>query len=183
MIFNPSDQRAALSLELNLSNRFFGVLESGYSRMRSFKPPNSFEYINRGVYVRTGLEYNLLHRMLRQEAIFLGIAYGQAFFAHEIFYLVNDPYWGIRDLDFNGIPDYPVTIEESGMSIRWAELTMGMKARIWRRFYTGYKFRVQFQLGIRDGERMKATTVPGFNKTNNTTHVGFSYHVWYQLPF
>ena len=184
MIFEPDDRRAELSLELNVSNRLFGILEAGYSRIRSVKPPNNFEYINEGFYLRTGLDYNVLHRLLRQdEALVVGVRYGQARFDHQLFYLVNDAYWGIEDIDFNGTPDYARQIEESGMSLSWVEANLGLKVRVWKRFYAGYTFRFQFRLNTQDGEQMKATSVPGFNKTNNGSNIGFGYHIWYQLPF
>lgn len=183
MIFEPDDQRVEFSAELNVSNRFFAVLETGYSRIRSVRPPNSFEYINRGFYVRAGFDYNLLHRLLRDEALFIGMQYGQARFEHEIFYIVNDSYWGIRDLDFNDVPDFPARATDTGMSLSWVEATAGLKARIWKQFYAGYTFRFQFRLQTVDGENMKATSVPGFNKTTNGFNIGFGYHIWYQIPF
>ncbi|MEM6299345.1 MAG: DUF6048 family protein [Bacteroidota bacterium] len=183
LLVEPDDQRGELSLEANFSNRVFGVVEAGYTRMRSVKPPNIFEYINRGYYVRIGADYNALYRMFENNAVFVGVAYGQAFFEHQITYLVGDEYWGIDDINNDGVPDYSVLIEEDGMRMSWFELNFGAKIKVWKRFYAGYRFRFQFQTGIQDGQRMKATNVPGFFKTNRSTNLGFGYHIWYDIPF
>lgn len=182
--------RAEVTGELSLSNRLFFVLDAGYSSMRSVSVRTidqsinyrkSADYTNTGIYIRGGVDYNLLSHQLKNESLFAGFRYGYCNFGHELIYAIRQDYWAPEDPTEQ--PVYFIFDEEQGMSAGWAEFVLGIKADIFEHFYVGFTLRSQFLLNLNDGIRIGADDIPGFGKTNDSANLIFSYHLYYRLPF
>ena len=178
MAFDGNLVRFEANSEFNFSNRFILTADVGYSDIVSVKQPNVFSYENKGLYARVGLDYNLMHRKFKDNAIFIGLRYGQASFEHKLTYNLDSTVWSAD-------PTLPgsITKEEKGMKVSWVEFTTGLRVRIWKSFYTGYTLRVQFRTSLKDGEIISAKELPGFGSNNASSNLRFNYHIFYQLPF
>lgn len=175
MGFDGNRVRYEVNSEFNLSNRFIFTADLGYSYLVSVKKPSIFWYRNEGVYARVGMDYNLMYRKFKDNAVFIGFRYGQASFEHKLEYNIDSTVWNPK-LDSN-------SASEKGLKVSWIELTTGLRVRVWKQFYTGYTVRIMFRTSLKDGKIISANELPGFGNNNNGSNLHFNYHVFYQLPF
>ena len=179
-----NERRIELGFEGNISNVFFIQAEGGYSRMRSSMAVRTpFTYTNTGTYLRIGFDYNLLHRSLDKQAIFVGGRYGMANFQHSL--LVTSDTANFPSIDPQGAAAYwdgTNFIEEKGLTRQWFELTGGLTVNIYRNFYSSVIFRYQFDLGGKDGEIVRAVDVPGLRRTDKSPNLVLNYKILYRLP-
>jgi hypothetical protein len=131
-------------------NKYFLTFDAGYSNISrvkpstvNLKPVNGFQYTNVGTYFRVGLEYNLMRRFFNNEALTVGIKYAQTFFSHELkASIVPDSLWNVTIPELRVPPN--ATIQQSGLSANWVEVTFGLKVNIWKNIFTGYNMRLMF---------------------------------------
>lgn len=173
MAFDFDKQRVDLNTELSFNNVLFFVADAGYSNIRSASDVGyRFEYENTGFYFRTGLDYNFLHKILKQESVFAGLRYGYGTGQHRLTYIFQD-YWGGPFLE---------NVEEDGLSVSWAELTLGARARLLRYFVAGFTVRYQRMLSLTDGVQVQGEDFPGFGKVSDNSNFLINAHLFYRLP-
>lgn len=154
-------------------NKYFLTFDAGYSDINrvkqstiNLKPVNGFRYTNTGTYFRLGLEYNLMRRFFNNEALTVGIKYAQAFFGHQLnASIVPDSLWNVTVPTLRVPPN--ATIQQSGLSANWVELTFGLKVNIWKNIFTGYNLRLMF-LGSVYGDNTQTKRVFTFDDLNVT---------------
>jgi hypothetical protein len=178
MGFNGNLVRFEANSEFNFSNRFILTADVGYSDNTSVPETLEFEYKNTGFYARVGMDYNLMHNKFKDNAIFIGLRYGQANFEHSLSYNLDSTVWSTDPTKLGSIQK-----SETGLKVSWVELTTGLRVRVWKSFYTGYTLRVQFRTSLKDGEVISAKELPGFGSNNSSSNLRFNYHIFYQLPF
>jgi hypothetical protein len=179
--------RPELNAELNFSNRYFLTFDVGHADMRSQKlGTNAFLYQNRGIFLRAGIDYNLMVRTFDDEALFLGVRYGISTFSQRLNYNVDGQYW---DFELNDNPDrdrYPVFLSEDNLSLSWAEVVGGFKVNLgqqgfWKSIYLQPAFMLQFRLTDPAYRLIKPTDIPGFGRNFSRTHLAFAYRVVWQF--
>ena len=156
-------------------------------------PFNGYQYQNHGYYFRLGLDYNILKHMKQkftQDAIFLGMRFGQATGNHTIRLLVTNIPWKFYDIrDENGdLTDlrqirYDTELPSRNFTANWFELVTGLRATIWKNFQMGYTFRYKILASVQNQhENLAVNEIPGFGTTEITAKPSFSYHIFYRLP-
>ncbi len=174
-------QRYELGLEANISNIFFLQAEGGYAAAAFWWAERTpFRYENQGTYYRFGIDYNLLHRSLDLQALFVGARYGTANFEH-LLYIPTSGNGALPDEAVGYWEGFNI-IEEKGLTRQWFELTGGLTTNIYRRFYASIIFRYQFDLGGKDGETVKASNVPGLRRSDKSPNLILNYKIIYRLP-
>lgn len=149
-------------------------LGQGSAKRENVDSLKGFRYENKGYYFRIGLEYNALAKRSKKEALTIGLHYGRAFFDQELRYNSAAPVWNL--------PVYQGVIPKESQSASWLELSVGLRTRIWQNLFCGFNFRYKLLLGISENI-LKANEIAGFGKTASASHINFTYHIYYLLPF
>jgi hypothetical protein len=182
MAFFENIRRFEFGAEANISNVFFLSAESGYSRIRSsLRTRTPFIYTNTGLYHRFGLDYNILHRSLDMQAVFVGARYGFANYGHELL-VTSDEKLGVSPDGSAAYWEGTNIIKEKGMSRKWFELTGGLTTNVWRNFHASIILRWQFDLGGKDGEIVRSADVPGLRRADKSPMLVMNYKVIYRFP-
>lgn len=164
-------------------NQFFAVVDVGYaaiSRVNNNRA-TGYNYINEGFYWRTGLDYNLLHKILKEDAILVGFRYGRANFKDSISYNEKVEMWGFSGKDEFEVGYAGKTPFENGTA-DWVELVAGLRAKIWRNFQAGFTFRYKVLIALSEKKLLESNDLPGFGTTDQKSKPAISYHIYYRIP-
>jgi hypothetical protein len=62
-------------------------------------------------------------------------------------------------------------------------MNAGLKVRVFKQLYLGFTARFKLALSISGDGNLRPYYVPGFGKNIGSSAWGFSYYVFYRLPF
>lgn len=176
-----------VSVDVNLKNRFFPIVELGYGGTDAWND-NGTNYKTSAPYFRIGMNYNALFKKKFDNFLFVGLRYGFTSFKYDVSTLaVNDPvYGGIigNPNQMDNVWGGSLPFDHKGMkgSMQWIEFCVGIRAHIWDRFYMGWGLRFKFRASSSTGTYGDPWYVPGFGKyaSNN---LGVTYTITYKLPY
>ena len=151
--------------------RYFLVLEAG-SWSRDIVTETNI-YSNTGNFWRAGVDVNFLKNDPEKNMFFLGFRYGSGTFNEQLTIIVDDPVFGIGSNTF----------AHQNVNASWAELTTGLRVKMWRFLWMGYTIRYKFALNTNAPSGLFPYDVPGYGQTFKNTTWGFSYYVMVRLPF
>lgn len=191
--YNNTKQFAVTVDAAMFDNRLFVLGEVGYSDIRrnlksvqSISPNRGgFSYDNTGWYWRAGLDYNLMWKNFKKDAILVGLRYGTAYYKDVLDYGQIATVWDFIVDDRIGIFNrYERLITNSNNApAQWFELTTGLRVTVWRNIQLGYTFRYKFLVSQNLGSaELVSNEVPGYGTTNVRRKPAFSYHVYYYIP-
>lgn len=161
-------------LEVDLKHRFFPIVEIGYGKIDTTDDDLNIHYKTSGPYARIGLNYNVQYKKKRPGYIYLGLRYAISSFSYDINgpNLV-DPIWKT---------EIPFNYKGLDTTFHWAEIVFGLKARIFSKIHMGWALRYKMRLSETSHPNARAHYIPGFG-INNSTRLGVTYNIIYQLPF
>lgn len=133
-----------------------------------------------GTYIKGGFDYNLYNNWLDMEnLISVGLRGGFSTFSQELnSYKIYSPdkYWG----------ETPVITDAkkyTGLTAAWAEVAVGMKAKVFNNVFVGFGVQLKLLLANKEPEDFENLYIPGFNRTyDGSFGVGFNYTVSYFIP-
>ena len=165
-----------VGFEVNLKNRFFPVIELGYSDINTTDDETNIHYKATAPYFRLGLNYNVFYKKPHLPGYFtVGLRYGFSSFSYDVQAPdLTDPNWG-------GI-SVPVAYEGVKTNTSWAELVLGLRTQVYKSFYMGFTVRYRSQLSLKKSLHSEPYYIPGFGK-NKSSNFGFTYNLIYRLPF
>jgi hypothetical protein len=134
---------------------------------------NTSSYNNSGSYWRAGASANFLTRDPQRNAFFIGFKYARASYRESMTFMANDSIWGLGQANYSA----------DKKSARWLELTSGLKIQIWKFIWMGYTGSLKFALKADDSNGIISHDIPGYGKTFRDTTWGFTYHVFFRIPF
>lgn len=171
--------------DVNLKNRFFPVLEVGYSSTDAVSDYGT-HYQTQAPYFRAGLNYKLKYRNTSESHLFVGARYAVSFFKYDVESLeITDPIWGgtsnpnLSDDIWGGSVSFRVTGENSHS--HWMELVGGIRVQIWKQLMAGWSIRYKQRFSVKKGEYSEPAFIPGFGETRRNTF-GITYSLIYKLP-
>jgi Domain of unknown function (DUF6048) len=169
-IFKPERISYESSVDLNLSNKYFGVVEAGYAKATLNK--DSYNYISDGYFIKVGMDKNLLKKY---PSDFLGIGFriGNSNFtqsASDI--IIESERWGT----------FQSSIENTAYSFYWFEASFGLKGEVFKNIYLGWSALVKIKVSSID-ENFIPYNIPGFGKYSGAVKLGVNYYIYYQIPF
>jgi hypothetical protein len=129
-------------------------------------------YSNSGNYFRVGVDVNFLLKDPDKNMFFFGMRYGRSAYAEDLAVLTTDPVFGTDVL----------TYSNTDMKAGWAELTTGLRVRMWKFFWMGYTARFKFGLNTDGSSSFVSYDVPGYGKTWKETTWGFNYQLLFRIP-
>jgi len=133
-----------------------------------------------GTYLKGGFDYNLYNNWLDMEnLITIGLRGGFSTFSQQLnsYKIYNsDQYWG-------QIPPITDGTKYTGLTAAWAEVALGMKAKVFNNVFVGFGFQLKMLLANKEPGNFENLYIPGFNRTyDGNFGVGFNYTVSYFIP-
>jgi hypothetical protein len=151
-------------------DRYYLVAEIG--RWERTLATDLEQYSNRGNYFRLGADVNFLKKDPEKNMLFFGLRYGHGTFSESISIESEDPVWGTSTNRYSN----------EGIKANWAELTTGLKVKMFGNFWMGYTARFKFALNTNAPRGFIPHDVPGYGKTYNDNTWGFNYYVMFRIP-
>jgi len=133
-----------------------------------------------GTYIKGGFDYNTYNNWLDMEnLITIGLRGGFSTFSQQLnnYKIYNaNPYWG-------EIPPIPDGTKYTGLTAAWAEVVLGLKAKVFNNVFVGFGVQLKMLLANKDPDNFENLYIPGFNRTyDGSFGVGFNYTVSYFIP-
>ena len=164
------------SIEVNLMNRFFPVVELGYGSMDTTDDEMDIHFKTSAPFFRIGANYNVFYKKPHLPGYFtVGLRYGFTSFKYDIQApALVDPNWGHTQVpfDYNGMKT----------KVGWLELVLGLKANVYKNFYMGFTARYRSRLSMTKHENSEPYYIPGYGR-GKSSNFGLTYNLIYQLPF
>jgi len=151
-----------------------GVAEIGYENVEI--DDEKMTYSSNGSFIRLGGDYNLfkIDEVGNNDNILLGLRYGLAIQDHECpRYTINEGYWG----------DYVGALGSSTVGSHWVEFVFGLRSEVLTNFYMGWSVRVKKIINVGTDSVLEPYSIPGYGRRDNSTNLGFTYTLEYQIPF
>lgn len=167
---------AEASAEVNLKNRYFPIVEIGYSQTDVINDETDIHYKTSAPYFRVGASYNVFYKKpYLPGQLLVGFRYGFSSFSYDVSApSMTDPVWGA--------PTVPFNYEGIKSNASWLELTLSLKANVYKNIYMGLGVRYRSRMNVKGVESSEPYYIPGFGK-NRGTNLGISYTLIYKLPF
>jgi hypothetical protein len=150
--------------------RYYLTVDYGYWG-RNFEGSGNV-YDNDGTYFRAGVDVNFLTKDPDRNMFFVGARYGRSTFSENLVVETIDPVWGA----------FSTSYSNSKINGNWAELTTGIRVKMWNFFWLGYTCRYKFALTTNETGDMIPHDVPGYGRTNKNSTWGFNYQVFFRIP-
>lgn len=174
------------SVDFNLRNRFFPIIELGYGSTDSWSE-KGIHYKSASPYFRIGMDYNALYKKSHGHMLLVGLRYGVSSFKYDITAShLDDPIYGgtvgnpnLEDNIWGG--SHPYAHKDMKSNMQWTEFCVGIRAHVWKTFYMGWSLRFKFKLSATSDKYGDPWYVPGFGKYGSNT-MGVTYTITYKLP-
>ena len=163
------------NIRVNLGERFFPIVELGFAGANKTSI-HDFHFSTRGVFMRVGLDYNLLQPNTPETRIrryfFVGGRYGISPFSYDItnIEINNEPWSDDVFRDFLGITT----------TRHWFEAVAGLRAEVLDNIYMGWSVRLRMQPGRNRMGEIHPWFIPGIGIQSVGTW-GFSYTIGYRF--
>lgn len=170
--FGEDRERYELNTDLAI-HKYFLVADFGVDNIDLTE--ETFDYSNDGYYFRVGADVNFMPTDEDNNVIFFGVRYARSYF--------NDK------LAWNGEGQFPlydvplITSSNSKLRGRWFELAVGMKVNIWKELFVGYTVHYKFARNLEGEGVLTPYEMPGYGVYESEKRVGFSYQVFWRIPF
>lgn len=168
---NILNTEAYLSADLNEKRSVMlgaGFLDYRYSQY-------NYDYRNKGFFVRTGMDFNLLATQKANGIYWAGIGlhYGLSRFTSETPYFQKDNYWGtvISAID---------TKKSWG---HFVEVAPGVRAEVLRNFSIGWTMSMRLLLYNGSDKNLRPIYFPGFGNGGKKVSSGINYFLIWNIPY
>ena len=156
---------------VNISNRFFPVVEVGVGHTDMVSHLYDISYKTRAPYYRIGMDYNMQYENGRPNYIYLGGRIGYTDFEYTVDApSLVDPVWGnVVPVHFDHVPCRAV----------WAEAVGGVRAEIFKNVCMGWSLRYKYPLYKGPITNGGPWYIPGFGASSKTAFsatYNVSYH-------
>lgn len=164
------------SIECNLLNRYFPVLELGYGSTDTIDEETDIHYKTSAPYIRMGAGYNIFSKKPHLPGkLLVGARLGFSSFSYDVQApSMSDPVWGE--------PSIPVAFENVKSKAAWMELTAEVRTNVYKNIHMGFSVRYKSLFSVKKTENSEPWYIPGFGK-NKSSGFGITYNISYKLPF
>ncbi|TAN01071.1 MAG: hypothetical protein EPN39_03100 [Chitinophagaceae bacterium] len=163
-----------IQADARVDSDLYIAADAGWNKTHLDNKP-VFEYNSNGVYLKAGVDYNLIKLQFPQEAnmVYAGFRYGIARMTRSIpQYQINDPYWG----NVNG------SFSSKALMPQWGELILGMKAEVLNNFFMGWALHLRILTTQNIGNPVRPYIIPGFGNATKNSVFDVSYTISYRIP-
>ena len=167
---------AEASIEANLQNRFFPVVEFGYGSIDTTDDETDIHYQTSAPFFRLGVNYNVFYKKPELPGcLTVGLRYGFSSFKYDVQAPdLTDPNWGHTQV--------PVSYTGVKSNVGWLEAVVGLRANVYKDFHLGLNLRYRSRLNMSQNEHSEPYYIPGYGRGKSTS-IGITYSIIYKLPF
>lgn len=135
----------------------------------------NYEYLNKGYFIRTGTDINLLkpEKSLGKYWVGIGLRYGLSVFNSEYPSYNQENYWGKT---FSSIAP------QTNLG-HFIEVSPGARAEIFKNFSMGWNFSLRILLHTNASKDLRPIMVPGFGNAGQTLSAGLKYFIVWNIPY
>ncbi|MBU8892575.1 MAG: hypothetical protein KOO66_07330 [Bacteroidales bacterium] len=170
-LFKPERISYEGSIDINLCNKYFGVIEAGYSEISLTK--DNYSYISDGYFIKAGMDYNLL-KAYPTDFLGIGFRFGNSVFSHSANdIIIESEHWSTTQ----------TSIENTSYNVYWFEASFGVKGEVLKNIYLGWSALVKIKLSGANDENFSPYDIPGFGGSSELVKLGVTYYIYYQIPF
>lgn len=162
---------------LDLNEKRSVVVNAGFLNYKYSQSDYNYryDYINRGGFLKTGLDFNLL-KPEKAKGLYwagIGLRYGLSVYNSEIPGIERLNYWG------NG-----ATSVASGTSMaHFIEASPGVRAEVFRNISIGWSVSLRKLISSGSGKDLKPLYLPGYGNTGKSISTGISYFIVWNIPY
>ena len=154
---------------VNLHDQYFPTVEMGIGEANHENDEvTGISYHTRAPYFRVGVDVNVMKKKHTGNRIFAGVRY--AFTSYKV------------DIDRMSFPD-PVWLWDTSFGVRdekcsqqWAEVLLGVDAKVAGPIHLGWSVRYRRRLSHNDGQTEKTWYVPGYG-IQESTRLGYTFNM------
>jgi Domain of unknown function (DUF6048) len=160
-------------ISVDLDEKHSAILDAGYLNFKYAQ--YNYSYLSHGMFVRVGMDFNLLKADKSQGKYWAGIGlrYGLSRFRSQTPYFQTTDYWGTTS---SYLP--PET--------HWGhflEASPGVRAEIFNHFSLGWSISIRMMLHTSTGNDLKPIYFPGFGNGTKTFSTGMNYYIVWNIPY
>lgn len=183
--FKPDRRSYEASIDFNLSNKYFGVIEAGFSEVNISKriktneietdvyQTNQYDLFSDGTFVKIGFDYNMLKKW-PTDFLGIGVRIGWSSFSQTAKNINLDlSNWGST-----AIPDIT-----KDFNAYWLETSFGVKGEIFKNVYLGWAGIVRLHINGGRDSSFQVYDIPGYGTGTKSLHLAANYYIYYQIPF
>jgi hypothetical protein len=135
----------------------------------------NYEYLNKGTFFKTGMDFNLLKPAKAKGKYWagIGIRYGISHYTYEVPTFSLENYWGI-------------TTSSIAAKTSWGhylEASPGIRTEIFKNLSLGWSVNVRILLYSGAGKDIRPINFPGYGVSSNKTSTSMSYYLIWNIPF
>ena len=160
-------------ISLDLDEKRSVILAAGYL---SYKYSQyNYTYLNKGSFVRVGMDFNLLKADKSQGKYWAGIGlrYGLSRFNSQVPAFEKTDYWG-------------TTSSSISSKVNWGhfvEFTPGVRTEIFNHLSIGWSVSLRMLLYTGTGKNLRPIYFPGFGDGTKTITAGLNYFIVWNIPY
>ncbi|MGC4020876.1 MAG: DUF6048 family protein [Cyclobacteriaceae bacterium] len=142
---------------------------------------NNGHYSNNGNYFRLGVDINLLGKDPDKNMFFFGFRVGRSFFNESLQYNATS---SSASVPYSIFPSTSYNLTNNGARGGWAELTTGLRVKVWKGLWMGYTARMKFAPSTKGGSgQISPYDMPGYGIVSKTPWWGFNYQVFWRFAW
>ena len=160
-------------ISADINEKVAAVLGAGYVNYKYSQ--YNYSYLNKGMFVHTGFDFNLLKpdKSLGKYWAGIGLRYGLSVFTSEVPSFILENYWG----------KISSSIAQKKNWGHFIEVSPGVRAEIFRNFSMGWTISLRMLLHTGTGKDLRPIYFPGFGKGGKTFSTGLNYFIVWNIPF
>ncbi len=160
-------------ISADLNERIGLSLGAGYSDYKYSQ--YNYEYMNKGLFFKAGVDFNLLRpeKAMGKYWAGIGLRYGLSSFTSEIPSFKHENYWGT----------ITSSIAPSTYLGHYLEASPGFKAEIFKNFSMGWSLNIRKLLYTGTGRDLSPLYFPGYGAGGESVGFGISYFFVWNIPF
>jgi hypothetical protein len=168
---NILNTEAYLSVDLN--EKRSAILALGYLNYKYSQ--YNYSYLNKGSFMKLGMDFNLLKADKSQSKNFLGIGlrYGLSRFNSETPFYDQTNYWG-------------TTTSSLSKKAYWGhflEIAPGVRTEVFKNFSVGWTISIRKLLYTNTGKDLKPVYFPGYGDGSKSITAGMNYFLVWNIPY
>jgi Domain of unknown function (DUF6048) len=151
-------------------NRYYLAIDYGRWAQGAHLPNGWYD--NDGKYFRLGVDVNLLKKDPDRNMFFMGLRYARSSFGDSVSYSFEANNYGVVQKN----------IVNKNLTASWAEITSGLRVKLWKYFWMGYTIRLKFAPQVRGNQELQPFDIPGYGVFARKAYWGFNYQIFFKIP-
>ncbi|MEI6048562.1 MAG: DUF6048 family protein [Bacteroidota bacterium] len=160
-------------ISADINEKVAVVLNAGYLNYKYSQ--YNYEYLNKGAFIRAGVDFNLLKPEKSQGKYWAGVGlrYGLSIFNSEVPSFKQENYWGTTTS----------SIAKKTYLSHFLEVSPGVRAEVFRNFSMGWTISLRRLLHTGTGKDLRPIYFPGFGNGGKSFSTGFNYFIVWNITY